>query len=86
MTRPSPRPPTPPFHIALPLEQRKPHIKPAPPADFDGDRSKGKAFLTSCRTYIRLAPDMFDSDAQKVIWAMSYMKSGRAGHWAACEF
>jgi len=85
-THPSPRPPTPPLHIAPPLEQRKARIKPAPPADFDGDRSKGKAFLTSCRTYIRLTPDMFDNDAQKMIWAMSYMKSGRAGRWAAREF
>jgi len=36
--------------------------------------------------YIRLAPEEFDSDTTRIVWAMSHMKSGRAGRWAACEF
>jgi len=56
------------------------------PADFDGDRTKGKTFLTSCRTYIRLCLGAFEDDDTKIIWALSYMKSGRAGRWAAREF
>lgn len=61
-------------------------VKPSVPANFDGDRSKGKVFLVSCRTYLRLAPEAFSSDGTRVVWAMSYMKSGRAGRWAAREF
>ena len=45
-----------------------------------------KVFLTSCRTYICLCPESFEDDLTKVVWAMSYMKAGRAGHWAMCEF
>jgi len=56
------------------------------PPEFSGDRASGKAFLTSCRTYIRLCPEAFEDDSTKIVWAMSYMKSGRANHWAIREF
>ena len=36
--------------------------------------------------FIRLSPDTFDSEVTKIVWAMSYMKSGRAGCWASREF
>jgi len=61
-------------------------LKPSFPPDFAGDRNSGKAFLTSCRTYIRLCPESFEDEPTKIIWAMSYMKSGRAGRWATREF
>ncbi|HEX9430181.1 MAG TPA: hypothetical protein VF944_07355, partial [Candidatus Bathyarchaeia archaeon] len=61
-------------------------LKPALPPDFSGDRSTGKVFLTSCRTYIRLCPEAFEDDETKIVWAMSYMKSGRANRWATREF
>jgi len=66
--------------------RKKISLRPSLPPDFDGDRSNGKAFLTSCRTYIRLCPEAFDDEPTKIIWAMSYMKSGRAGRWASREF
>jgi len=66
--------------------RKKLSLKPSTPSEFDGDRTKGKAFLTSCRTYIRLCPEAFDNETQQIIWAMSYMKAGRAGRWAAREF
>lgn len=66
--------------------RKKLSLKPSAPSDFNGDRSKGKAFLTSCRTYIRLCPEAFEDEIQQVIWAMSYMKDGRAGRWAARQF
>ena len=66
--------------------RKKLSLKPSTPSEFDGDRTKGKAFLTSCRTYIRLCPEAFDDEVQQIIWAMSYMKAGRAGRWAAREF
>jgi len=43
-------------------------------------------FLMSCRTYIRLCPEAFADEDTKIVWALSYMKSGRAGRWAAREF
>lgn len=69
-----------------PAGRKKLSLKPSPPSVFGGDRSEGKAFLTSCRTYIRLCPESFDDEEQKIIWAMSYMKDGRAARWAAREF
>jgi hypothetical protein len=89
-SRPSPtgqlqsRPPTP---IPTPaLGQKKTLLKPSTPLEFDGDHTKGKAFLTSCRTYIRFCLEAFEDDTVKIVWAMSYMKSRWASHWAAREF
>ena len=56
----------------------RPLIKAATPANFDGECEKGKAFMATCRTYIHLNPSAFADDDTKIIWAMSYMKSGRA--------
>ena len=65
--------------------RKKNHLKPSTPADFDGDRAKGKAFLTSCHTYIRLCADSFEDNDTKIVWAMSFMKTGRASRWAQRE-
>jgi hypothetical protein len=62
-------------------DPRKRTARPAAPPDFDGDRAKGKAFLNSCQTYIRLCPQEFLDEQMKIVWAMSYMKSGRAQRW-----
>ena len=59
---------------------------PALPNEFDGDRSRGPAFLRSCQTYVLLCPESFSDDQTKIIWALSYMKSGRAAKWAARVF
>jgi len=40
----------------------------------------------SCRTYICLCLESFEDDLTKVVWAMFYMKTGRAGCWATREF
>jgi len=66
--------------------RKKLALKPSFPPDFSGDRAAGKAFLTSCQTYIRLCPEAFEDDLTKMIWAMSYMKTGRANRWATREF
>ena len=60
--------------------------KPATPPEFDGDRKKGLTFLHSCQTYIRLCPEEFRDEQTKIVWAMSYMKSGRAAKWTARIF
>jgi len=56
-------------------------MKPAAPSEFDGSRSKGRAFLNSCELYIGLAPNQFPSDDSKVYWALSYMKGDRAARF-----
>jgi len=42
--------------------------------------------LTSCQTYICLCPEAFEDDPTKIVWAMSYMKTGCAGRWATRKF
>ena len=42
--------------------------------------------MTSCQTYICLCPESFEDDLTKVVWEMSYMKTGRAGRFATHEF
>ena len=56
------------------------------PNKFDGNRSRGQAFLTSCQTYMCLCSDSFPSEQTKITWALSYMKSGRASKWAEWIF
>jgi hypothetical protein len=81
-------PKTPEPHIA-PTPRSVPKTRgppPALPSEFNGDRSNGMAFLRSCQTYIRLCPESFSDDQTKIVWALSYMKTGRAEKWAARVF
>jgi hypothetical protein len=55
-----------------------PRIKPASPDNFDGDRSKGRAFLTSCELYLSLAGSEYPDEQARIHWALSFFKSGRA--------
>jgi hypothetical protein len=71
-------------HSASPKMPRT--ARPAVPPDFDGDRAKGTAFLNACQTYLRLCPREFPDEQTKIVWAMSYMKSGRAQRWTARIF
>jgi hypothetical protein len=75
---PQSRPPTP--IPTLAMGQKKTLLKPSAPLEFDSDHAKGKAFLTSCWTYICLCLEAFKDYTIKIIWAMSYMKSGWASH------
>src|SRR6266702_6027126 len=61
-------------------------FQPLPPSEFNGDRSTGTTFWTSCRSYICYDPEAFPDDATKICWVMSLMTSGRGAHWAAREF
>jgi hypothetical protein len=86
-----PRPHSPQQTVEQPIPSSPPpsknrSVRPAAPPDFDGDRSKGMAFLNSCQTYLRLCPKEFADEQTKVVWAMSYMKSGRAQKWTARVF
>src|SRR5882762_5294742 len=41
---------------ASPASQKKISLRPSNPCEFHGDWTKGKEFLTFCRTYISLCP------------------------------
>ena len=66
------------------LKTRK--VKLAAPPDFNGDWTKGLAFLHPCQTYIRLCPEDFRDEQVKIMWAMSYTKVDRAAKWTARIF
>ena len=51
---------------------------PALPDAYDGSHTAGEHFLQSCITYIQLASDTFVSNALKIIWVLSYMKTSCA--------
>jgi hypothetical protein len=57
-------------------------LKLAPLNYFDGVWSKECAFLTSCDLYINLVPHQFADDEKAVLWAILYMKTGRAALFA----
>jgi len=63
---------------SLPNPEPRSHVKPSPLQEFSRDRAKGRAFLNSCELYFQLAPHQFTSEHEKVSWAYSFMKSGRA--------
>jgi hypothetical protein len=54
------------------------HIKPSSPNEFGGNRAKGRAFLNSCELYMALTPHQSADDHAKIMWALSFMKSGCA--------
>jgi len=61
-------------------------LKPALLSEFDGDHTKGMAFLNSCQVYICLCLNSFMDKQAKIVWAMSYMKAGWAAKWSTCVF
>ena len=77
---PVPNPHTPaPVTVIAPTPS---HIKPGIPPNFDGDRTLGWAFLTSCLLYFSLCPADFTDEQTKIHWVLSYLKSGRAAVYA----
>jgi len=61
-------------------------LKPALLLEFNGDCTKGMVFLNSCQVYICICPNSFMDEQAKIIWAMSYLKAGRAAKWSARIF
>ena len=53
-------------------------IKPATPADFNGDHEKGRAFLNSCNIYFAICGDLFPNEQAWIHWALSFFKANRA--------
>jgi len=56
------------------------------PPDFNGECHNGHAFLNSCSLYIRLAPEQFYDEQEKILWALTFFKNGRAAKWSENVF
>jgi len=79
---PSPPPVSPPSPVpAAPSKQQTRPKLPSPP-DFSGEQSSGRAFLNSCTLYLRLAPEQFTCDEEKIFWTLAFFKDGRAAKWS----
>jgi hypothetical protein len=61
-----------------------PRIKPASPDNFDGDRSKGRTFLTSYELYLSLTGLDYPDEQSHIHWALSFFKSGHVATFAEC--
>jgi len=71
-------PPTP------PVQRTRPKL--SCPPDFNGERHNGHAFLNSCSLYIRLAPEQFHDKQERIFWALTFFKGGRAAKWSENVF
>ena len=56
------------------------------PPDFSGKRHNGHAFLNSCSLYIRLALEQFHDEEERILWALTFFKGGRAAKWSENVF
>jgi hypothetical protein len=57
-------------------------IKPANPDNFNGNRAKGHAFLTSCELYLSLTGVDYPDEQARIHWALLFFKSRRAATFA----
>jgi len=71
LASPSPAPPT-----------RRTCSKLSCPPDFNGERHNGRAFLNSCSLYIHLAPEQFQDEQERILWALIFFKGGCAAKWS----
>jgi len=56
------------------------------PLDFSGERHNGCAFLNSCSLYIHLALEQFHDEEERILWALTFFKSGRTAKWSENVF
>jgi len=86
-------PNTPPLPVPSPLVS----LSPAPtvrqtrpklscPPDFNGERHNSRAFFNSCSLYIRLAPEQFQDEQERILWALTFFKGGHAAKWSKNVF
>jgi len=69
---------------ALPVQWTRLKLSCSP--DFNGERYNGCAFLNSCSLYIRLAPEQFYDEQERILWALTFFKGGRATKWSENVF
>jgi len=80
---PVPSPPASPSPAPL-MRQTCPKL--SCPLDFNGECHNGRAFLNSCSLYIRLAPEQFQDEQERILWALTFFKGGRAAKWSENVF
>jgi len=78
----SPPPVTPPSPALAALSKQRARPKLPSSPDFSGERSSGRAFLNSCTLYLRLVPEQFTCDEEKIFWTLAFFKDGRAAKWS----
>jgi len=83
---PSPPIPSPPTSPPPILMARRTHPKLSAPPDFSREYLNGHAFLNSCSLYIQLAPEQFYDEQEKILWALTFFKDGRAAKWSENVF
>ena len=59
-------PVSPPSPVPSAPSKQRMRPKLSSPLDFSGKRSSGQAFLNSCTLYLRLAPEQFTCDKEKI--------------------
>jgi len=86
-------PNTPPLPIPSPLVSpspaptiRRTRPKLSCPPDFNGEHHNGHAFFNSCSLYICLAPEQFQDEQERILWALTFFKGGRAAKWSENVF
>ena len=57
-------------------------VKPAMPADFDGDRERGCTFFNTCCIYFTVVGDLFPNDQSQIHWVLSFFKLDQAACFA----
>jgi len=56
------------------------------PLDFGGECHNSHAFLNSYSLYIHLAPEQFHNKKERILWALTFFKSGHAAKWSKNVF
>jgi len=79
-------PNTPPPPAPSPLMARQTRPKLSAPLDFSGERHNGRVFLNSCSLYICLVLEQFYDEQEKILWALTFFKNGRAAKWSENVF
>ena len=78
--------PSPLTSLSPTLTARRMRPKLSAPSDFSGERHNGRTFSNSCSLYIRLAPEQFYDEQEKILWALTFFKDGRAAKWSENVF
>jgi len=83
---PPPPIPSPPVSPSPTLPMRRTCPKLSCPPDFNGEHHNSHAFLNSCSLYIRLAPEQFHDEQERILWALTFFKGGCVTKWSKNVF
>jgi len=75
-------PVNPPSLVLSTLTKQQTRSKLPSPPDFSGEQTSGRAFLNSCTLYLRLAPEQFSCDEEKIFWTLTFFKDRCAARWS----